>query len=453
VSTIGEAPRESGGRRGTLATDAGRGRPLHVLFLSPRLPWPLHSGTHQRLFHLARGVAARHDVTVIAFDGERPDRPASDVAAFRAASGCARVELASVADCAFHTTGAFEAWAPALRSLRSLVDSPLPVSVRRERSPALVRRLVELQARTPVDVVLAGKAYMAEHAREAGLGPIVLDADDLEGPLALARLARMAPYRRRWLHRLEARKTARYERHLTRRFAHVLVCKEEDRAFFPAAERAAVSVVPNGVEVPEHVDATHESPDTILFVGTLAYAPNLDAVAWFHGEVLPHIRRRRPDARFQVVGRAFPSGYAAAAQLYGDVAADPLCEVHQSPLSLRPFYERASVVVAPVRFGGGTRIKVLEAPAYGKALVATTFAPEGLDLRPDVDLVLADAPEAFAQACVALLADPRRRRALGDAARERVRERYEWTRIEPAVGELADAIARAGALNRAPSAG
>jgi len=127
--------------------------------------------------------------------------------------------------------------------------------------------------------------------------------------------------------------------------------------------------------------------------------------------------------------------------VYDALAADPACRLVVSPRDLRDLYERATAVVAPVRYGGGTRVKVLEAPAYGKPLVATRFAPVGLDLRDGVDVLLADDAAGFARHCVALLGDAARRRAIGDAARARVSERYAWPRIEPTVARIAALVA------------
>jgi len=115
---------------------------------------------------------------------------------------------------------------------------------------------------------------------------------------------------------------------------------------------------------------------------------------------------------------------------------DSRCALHESPPDLTPLYARAAVVIAPVRIGGGTRIKILEALANGRAMVSTAFAAEGLSLRGGTDIEFADSPGAIAALCVALLGDENRRRALAASGRARVAEQFDWERIERRLPKL-----------------
>jgi glycosyltransferase involved in cell wall biosynthesis len=400
-----------------------------VLFLAKQFPWPTNVGARQRSFHLARGLARTHDVTVVALD-DPPDPSARE--AFLAASGCGRVLFVSPSTCRGEQPEGPPAprVVRALRALRGLVRSPLPDALLYWWSDALVAELGRLRREGGVDVVFASQSWMAEHARAAGFERIVVDVDDLLSELSRQQLRQRGWYPRRPLDLLRASQERAYERSLPARFTRVLVAKEEDRAFFPAGARGRVAVLPNGVSIPEAPAPDPECADTLLFVGTLGYPPNVDAVTWFAREVLPLVWEARPDVRFQV------AGFGTGRRLAAEVLADPRCAVAESPPELAPFYTAAAVVVTPVRTGGGTRIKVLEALAYGKALVSTRFGPEGLSLRGGVDLELADTPRAMADACLALLGDPARRRALGAAGRARVAERYDWRRIEERLDSL-----------------
>lgn len=202
----------------------------------------------------------------------------------------------------------------------------------------------------------------------------------------------------------------------------MVVAKEEDRSFFPSSARERVSVLPNGITVPSAAAPQTDRADTILFVGTLEYPPNADAITYFATEVLPRIWSRRPETRFQVAG--FGRGDHLRA-----VLADPRCAIAESPAELASFYAAASVVVAPVRIGGGTRIKVLEALAYGKPLVTTTFGAEGIPLRRGTEVEFADTSEEMAECCLRLFDDPGRCRALGEAGRAMVMKRFDWDRV------------------------
>jgi glycosyltransferase involved in cell wall biosynthesis len=137
----------------------------------------------------------------------------------------------------------------------------------------------------------------------------------------------------------------------------------------------------------------------------------------------------RPDVRLIVAG--FGSGEAVQ-----DVLHDPRCELHESPPDLAPLYARAAVVVAPVRIGGGTRIKILEALARGRATVSTRFAAEGLGLRDGEDLEFADTAQSMAARCLVLLGDREKRQALAVTGRAHVARRFDWTRVTTDVPEL-----------------
>jgi glycosyltransferase involved in cell wall biosynthesis len=212
-----------------------------------------------------------------------------------------------------------------------------------------------------------------------------------------------------------------YERLLPRRFWRLVVCKEADRQFFSTFQHR-VFIVPNGTTACPVTSFNDEKLGELLFVGSMSYAPNIEAVQFFTQSILPKIRETHPEACLHIVGRA-PEVEVKA--LHDGIT----CIVHGEVPEVSPYYEKASVVTAPIRLGGGTRLKVLEALVRGKALVATSIAAEGLDLRPSVDLEIADTPDAFAAACVRLLEDPARRRQLGLSARQRVLERYEWQQI------------------------
>src|SRR5262249_52274512 len=152
------------------------------------------------------------------------------------------------------------------------------------------------------------------------------------------------------------------------------------------------------------------------------YEPNIDAACFFGNSIFPQVRQLQATASFHIVGRN-PSPLVLALRDGANIV------VHGRVPDVTPYFERASVVVAPIRQGGGTRLKVLEALGRGKALVATSTAAEGLDLRPGVDLEIMDDPDAFARTCARLLGDPVARQRLGTSGRQRVFERYQWDNI------------------------
>jgi glycosyltransferase involved in cell wall biosynthesis len=304
-------------------------------------------------------------------------------------------------------------------ALRCVIPRARPASHRALWSIALVAKARELLRELPVEVVWASRTWMAEMARAAGARTILADVDDFEGALMLERLAREKFYRRKPLHLLQAVQLTRYERSLLRRFDAVSVVKQEDLPLVRGADRSQVYVVPNGIDIPAEVVRTPRS-HSLLFVGALWYEPNAEALREFVVEVLPTIRSAVPDVTLTVAGRG-----PVSPQLE-DLLARSAVEVHVSPRSLTAFYEEAALCVAPLKMGGGTSIKVLEALAHGVPTVASPVACRGLGLTNDLHILIANSSSGFAQACIELLKNPRRARQLGEAGRSEVTRRFSW---------------------------
>ena len=379
-----------------------------LLFVSHCPPWPLDSGNTQRVYHLLRGLAARRRVTLATLS--------SGADAEAGARSPAREWCDRIVEVDFRTCR----WGPGNQAerFRRLFLSPLPHLAQAWHSDAFVDALRALRRERRFDAVWVERWYTAEMVAAAGFGDMVVDLDDIQ-TIAKRRDLRHVPFRASTpLHWLELAKLSRYEHTLPRRFRRLVVCKEEDRRFFGRwADR--VAVVPNGTE--RHPPAAPERvrPGEMLFLGPLGYGPNVDAVRFFHAEILPAIRSACPNARLVVVGRG-------TGERLRDLDDGSACTVVGPVPDVTPYFEAAALVVVPMRLGSGTRLKVLEALGRGKAVVSTSVGAEGLELRPGIDLALADTPAAFAEACIKLLADGGARRTLGEAGRARVLERYDW---------------------------
>jgi glycosyltransferase involved in cell wall biosynthesis len=183
-----------------------------------------------------------------------------------------------------------------------------------------------------------------------------------------------------------------------------------------------VTVVPNGVDLDQFRPSDPSAPeDLLVFTGSMDWRPNQDGIRWYLEEVHP-LLQGRVDTPLVVVGRNPPT-WLSPDQLPPDV------QVTGTVPDVRPYLDRAAVFVVPLRAGGGSRLKILEALAAGKAVVSTTVGAEGLDLENGKHLVLADTPEEFATAVEELCSDRDRARALGKAGRLRMEERYGWDAI------------------------
>ncbi|MEO7008250.1 MAG: TIGR03087 family PEP-CTERM/XrtA system glycosyltransferase, partial [Caldimonas sp.] len=230
-----------------------------------------------------------------------------------------------------------------------------------------------------------------------------------------------------WLYRREGGRLLGFERAVAAKARRSFFVTEAETALFQrlAPECAAtVETLGNGVNAAYFTpDPARPSPFAaeeipLVFTGAMDYWPNIDAAAWFARESLPRLRATEPRLRFHIVGRnptaAVRALAGAAVNVTGTVA------------DVRPYLQHATVVVAPLRLARGIQNKILEAMAMGRPVVAAAACVDAIDARPGVDLLAAGDSDGFVDAIVALLQDPARAAAIGDAGRERVHERYGW---------------------------
>ncbi|MBN8727795.1 MAG: glycosyltransferase [Xanthomonadales bacterium] len=397
--------------------------------MTSRLPWPPQEGHQLRSWHLLRALAARHAVHLLSFE-RRDDRPG---------------ELAHLR----RNTAAVETFPiPAEHSRRELARAALrgsfgerPFVAWKYRSAALrgrARKLLPAFDAVHVDML----PLVANLPRQCGL-PLVLNAHNIEHALLERRSeTERSPWRRRFLAaqvpRLRAFEVAAWQR-----ADLVLACSPGDTEVIrTAAPRTRVEVIPNGVDLDANrPDASTPGPGQLVFVGQMGWFPNRDGVEWFLAEVFPRILAARPHVSLQLVGK--PDGFAVPAALRGHVQMAGFVEDVRRPV------RDAAVYVVPLRAGSGTRLKVLEAMALGKAIVTTSIGSAGIALQPGRDALFADDAASFATAVLELLADPARAARLGSAARAVAEARYGWTAIgESLVGAYDSLLASRAARQR-----
>ena len=223
----------------------------------------------------------------------------------------------------------------------------------------------------------------------------------------------------------EYQKMLHYEAFCLRKSNHTLTVSDTDRSFFERfIERSKMSVIGTGVDTDYfRPSGAEEVPNSLVFTGAMDWTPNEDAILYFLDSVFPLIRSKIPDVNFKVVGRR-PSE-----KLRSVAAGIPGVSVTGRVEDVRPYVKEAAVYVVPLRVGSGTRLKIFEAMAMGKAIVSTTVGAEGLPVRDGVNLLLGDTAQALADRVVSLLGDPVQRKNLGLTARRLVEERYSWSSV------------------------
>ncbi len=385
-------------------------RPL--LFLSHRLPFPPHNGASIRTYNILKQLAREYEVTALCFD--RTDPALGDLpleGRVEALRPFARVEVFPI---------------PQESSRYRLVRDHLFSVLTGNPYTYYVHDLTAYGAR--LSALLHERTWAAVHLDSMDLlryvpmlagTPMVCTHHNVESALLRRRAgAETSVLLRRYM-RHQAALLERAERRLLGRFAlNVAVSGDDARSFAALAPEARISVVPNGVDTESFRPA--EGPTRgCVFVGGTSWFPNRDGLAWFVQAILPALERRHWGSEVVWVGRATPEELirhqgTRGLRLTGYVE------------DIRPYVNEARCFIAPLRVGGGTRLKILDAWALGKAVVSTSIGAEGLLTRDGDNILLADTPEAFAAAMVRLLGDEALAGRLGAAARQTVEEHYSW---------------------------
>lgn len=387
--------------------------PVKILHVVPRIPFPADSGGTLRALQLLRALDAAFEVTVLA-----PDLPGGDARALRAELR-GRVVTA-------RETGGTAAWA--LSEVGSVLRGG-PVGYARYAGRNLRAVFRHLLAEEAADVVHFDHVHAAQLLPAArAIAPrarTVMDAHNVEAQVA-ERLAEVSRWPLSLVLRRQAAAIARLERRTVRGVDAVLTCSELDATALRQAGAREVHVVPNGVEL-RTFPSTREPRDTVSFVGSFDWRPNVDAAMVLAREIWPRVREACPGLRLALIGRKPPP-------LVRELAAEDI-EVTGRVDDVAPWLLRSFATAMPLRAGSGTRLKILEAAAARVPIVATRLASEGLPFEEGKHLLHAESAEEFVGALLRLRREPGLGPRLTDAAWE-LAQSYDWRRIGARLVEL-----------------
>lgn len=394
---------------------------MRILSLANITPFPARGGIHLRILNLLTRIAAKHEVTLGCHFWDERDQESAEV--------LTRMGI---------------------RTVGGLVR---PGSLRRHALPGIRHALHGIppetaQYQSPVlhQLVRQG-GYDLLHVEETILTPYLRSIAPGHTPRKVLtlhnvhfaqdrRIAAIEPsVRRRVMKRCNAQWMWHYEPRIARRFDRIIAVSEDDRRTLLARDGSLpIDVVPNGVDT----RALQPLPEptgrpSLLFVGSMAYRPCADAATWLVRDILPRLRATLPDLEVWIVGKLPPADVLALA--------GPGVFVMGEVPDVVPYYARASLAIVPLRAGGGTRLKILESMALGRAVVSTTLGAEGLEVSDGRDIMLADTVDVTADAIVRLLHDPSLRAAITKAARTLVERRYDWDDIAARLVAILDAVA------------
>lgn len=265
------------------------------------------------------------------------------------------------------------------------------------------------------------------HLRQSPPGtkppPVIIDSHEIAYDLARQFARTRGGFARRAYAEINWRKLKREELESYGNANGVYLCSADDeQRLLDQLPEQQTMVIPNAADVdffqPRPTDPTPDGR-TLVYFGLLSTTPNVDGVVHFIQTIWPKIAAAQPQARFKIIGKAPPPSLLALA--------GPRIEFAGFVDDLRPHLAEAAVVVVPLRLGGGTRLKIVEAMAMGKAIVSTTLGAEGIGAEPGRDILIEDEPTGFARAAVSLLADPALASRIGQSARRQAVERYAWS--------------------------
>jgi glycosyltransferase involved in cell wall biosynthesis len=381
-----------------------------VFVLDEGLPYPLDSGKRIRTWQLLTSLASRHDLTLFCLDENRPE-------ALRAVQNQGiRVLLGPRVR---EKSGA-SLYARLLANL----FSPYPYTVTKHFSRTLHAQLLSrIDAENPDLIHVEWTPYARYLSGVAGRKTIIT-THNIEAQIWLRRTQHSRTALEKAFFGLQALKMRAFERRRLALADEVTAVSPADLTWLRNEGISRSSLVENGVDTDYfRPNLGTENDRGILFLGSLDWYPNQDALQFFVKEIVPSIGARLPNVELTIVGRRPPS------ELVSQMAALPATSLCSDVADVRPFLERAGAFVVPLRIGGGSRIKILEALAAGKAVISTRVGAEGLELVSGQHLLVADTPREFADRVIEVLTQPELRRKLGANGRHLASERYTWKQM------------------------
>lgn len=382
---------------------------MRVLQIAPRAPWPLDTGAKLRNYNLARVIAGHASISLLAFSEPGASPPKAENS---------YDQIVTVRRDPGYSFG---------KLLRGAVGrTPLPLLnyTSEEMKQTLARTLAE----NAFDLIQIESMHLMNYLpviRAADYRPLVVcDWHNVESDLMRQYAESQSNVARKTYARRTARLMAEFEARALEEFdAHIAVSEHDADRLRSVNSGARIKVIENGVDVAYYTGQDETKPKTrIVFVGSMDYHANIEAAISFAKSVWPAVHKARPEIIFTIVGRNPPSSVR-------DLMTNPGVEVTGSVEDVRPYYREAIMAVVPLKVGGGSRLKILEAMAAGVPVVSTALGAEGLQVRHDENILLADSTEELTQSIISMMNEPELRTRITFGGRQLVTDRYDWSSL------------------------
>ena len=384
---------------------------MRVLLLTQVLPYPPDSGPKVKTYHVLKYLAEKHQVTLVSFvrDTDKPEYIQ------HLETLCERVITVPIKR------------AP-IRDLLFLFKSLLtnqPWMMLRDERPEMREALSQLAATTGFDVVHADQLNMGQYALPFSKSRKVLDLHNALWVLYKRMAAALPPHNpMKYLLMRDWRLLKTYEGKMCRDFDAVTAVSDEDKqSLIEAGARGDIQVIPIAIDTDKQafIPRSPKSPH-IVHVGTMYWPANIDGIRWFLDQIYPLIKQQVPDVRCTLIGARPPQDIKDREQT------DPSLKVTGYVDDPLPYLQDSSMMIVPLRAGGGMRVKILNALAQGLPMVSTTVGCEGIDVKHDYDILVADTPEDFARQSARLLTDATLNQQLTQNGRQTAEQKYDYRR-------------------------
>lgn len=380
---------------------------MKILFLQKRILFPTDAGNKVRTLNVIRHLAKWHEVTYLCNIQKEEEQYIQEMQSLGV-----RLETIPWTETPRDSAGFY-------RDLALNLFSRYPFNVNKDFDPRLRRKAEELLAQEPYDLVICDFVQMARNAIGLNTPASVLFQHNVEAEI----FKRHAETDHGWLRRkymaVQWKKMHKFESEAGRHFNSVIAVSKRDRDIYQKEYGwDHTEVIDTAVNTEYfHPSVEEEKKDHVVFVGSLDWLPNEDGILHFVQNTWPQIRQKRPNATLQIVGRN-------PGKTVQQLTATSGVEVVGTVPDVRPYLASASVVIVPLRIGGGTRLKIFEALAMKKALVSTSLGAEGLNVTHGEHVLLGDTPEEFSECVLQLLDNDEMRNTLADNAHRLVNEHY-----------------------------
>ncbi|MES9969197.1 MAG: glycosyltransferase family 4 protein [Candidatus Thiodiazotropha sp.] len=391
---------------------------MNILFLSQIIPYPPHGGVLQRGYNIIREIGKENRVYLLAF--HHPDTISSDSllqeSKHELSKFCTEIHY-------------FKLW-PKQSKLHKLIAFvmgffyPLPFSVLAHKSYKLRKKIEQLINDNNIDIVHIDTVGLSQYKQFIKDIPCLVTHHNIESSLMARRSKVESTWFTRYYVAKQSEKLRAYEASESAKYpVNAMMSKTDAEELKEMSPGVNTVIVPNGVDIEYFKNLKEEEENAIIYTGGMNMFANKDAVMYLINDIWPAVKVKIPDIKFYIIGQDPPK------ELISYASTDPGIQVLGYVDDIRPYVAKSAIYVVPLRVGGGTRLKVLDALAQGKAIVSTSIGSEGIEVSDRNNVYLEDSAEGFASSIVELINDEERRKELGNQARKLAEQKYAWPSI------------------------